>query len=298
MNLEEGMQQYLGENHYPFSPHEFSKLADMHVGASMVIFMSKSYISLPVGTHVHSSYEFIIPQAPMPISIIGKKLFNFELNKLYPINCDQLHGPIEQLPASKFITFQLKKQFIQDMSNQVYGKSQLQFRNTSYKCSSELQALLRAFVEESSNRQAGYNFIIESLSTQIAIYVLRQIKHNIAEPLNEYIYSERDNINRAIDFLSEYYNGDYSLHDVAKVANLSTYHFVRVFKGETGKTPIEYLLDIKIENAKSLLMNKNKSISEVCYDCGFSNPSHFSRVFKTKIEVTPSSYRNSLLGKK
>lgn len=293
--MEEAMQQYLGEGYYPFSPKEFSNLVDIHLGASMIVLMPKTNINLPIGTHVHSSYEFFLPLIPMPLSIVGKNQVRFEVNKLFPINCDQAHGPIEQTTDSRFIAFQFEKEFLQDISKQVYGKRHILFQNCSNNWSQSLQLLLRSFVEESSNRQTGHTFIMESLSTQIAINLFRQLKHNMAEPLKGNFYTTRDNINRAINFLREYYNEDYSLEEVAKIANLSTYHFIRVFKNETGKTPIEYLLDFKIDKAKSLLTNKDKSISEICYDCGFNNPSHFTRVFKYKTGVTPSIYRKNFL---
>jgi AraC-like DNA-binding protein len=294
--MEEGLRQYLGESKFPFSPAEFRDITDMHLGPSMVVILPKATVNLPVGTHVHSSYEFMLPLAPMPVSLVGDSPVVFEPNKLFPINCDQPHGQVERSYNSRFIAFQIEKAFVQNISYEMYGSRQLLFRNSSHEWSVDLQSLLKSFVEESTNRQAGHTLIMESLSTQIVINIFRQIDHNMGEPLKDSFYSDRDNINRAIEFLNDYSGADYSLGDVAKVANLSTYHFIRVFKSETGKTPIDYLIDIKVKKAKYMLMNKNKSISEVCYECGFSNPSHFTRIFKTKVGVPPSVYRKSFLG--
>ncbi len=72
---------------------------------------------------------------------------------------------------------------------------------------------------------------------------------------------------------------------------MSPYHFIRIFKNETGKTPYEYLVDIKIEKACSLLRRSNLSVTEICFLCGFNSSSHFSTVFKQKIGVSPSMYR-------
>jgi AraC-like DNA-binding protein len=91
--------------------------------------------------------------------------------------------------------------------------------------------------------------------------------------------------------LREEYSNSFSLEDVARIANLSPYHFIRTFKSMTGKTPYDYLLDVKIENSKNLLKLKNYTITDICFHCGFNNLEHFSSVFKRKVGIIPSQYR-------
>lgn len=104
-------------------------------------------------------------------------------------------------------------------------------------------------------------------------------------------YYELDNINRVIDFFQENYSRQYSLDEVARLANFSPYYFIRIFKEYTGKSPYEFLLDIKLNEACRLLKEKNKSITEITHLCGFGNSSHFSTLFKRKVGVSPSEYR-------
>ena len=104
-------------------------------------------------------------------------------------------------------------------------------------------------------------------------------------------YTENDNINSVIDHFLENYHQEYSVEDAAKVANLSPYHFIRVFKAETGKTPYEYFMDIKIKNVKEMFESQENNVTEVCFLCGFSNVSHFSTVFKKKVGTSPMKYR-------
>ncbi|MFZ5642647.1 MAG: helix-turn-helix domain-containing protein [Bacillota bacterium] len=79
------------------------------------------------------------------------------------------------------------------------------------------------------------------------------------------------------------------------MANLSSYYFIRVFKAQMGKTPYEYLLDIKMEKAREMLKQRNHTITEICYECGFNSISHFTTAFKRKVGVTPTYYRKSAL---
>lgn len=93
----------------------------------------------------------------------------------------------------------------------------------------------------------------------------------------------------------ENYTKEYSLEEVAQLANLSPYYFIKVFKTQTGKTPYDFLVDIKINKACTLLKTSSNTITEICEYCGFSNSSHFTNVFKRKMGVSPSEYRKAFI---
>jgi len=104
-------------------------------------------------------------------------------------------------------------------------------------------------------------------------------------------YNVTKSINQAIKYLKENYRSEYCLEDVAKSANLSPYHFSRVFKSQTGKTPYEFLMDLKLQKAKEMLLDSTKTITEICTELGFSSPSHFAAVFNKNVGETPKAYR-------
>ena len=84
------------------------------------------------------------------------------------------------------------------------------------------------------------------------------------------------------------------ISDLEGVLNLSKEQIIRLFKAETGKTPAEYILDLKIKRAMEMLRTDTLSITEISENLGFSNPSHFSKVFKARVNMTPREYKNSL----
>ena len=86
-------------------------------------------------------------------------------------------------------------------------------------------------------------------------------------------------INMVIDYLWEHVNKEFSLDNLSRIANLSPYYLVRLFKDNTGKTPYAYYMDIKISKAKEYLKAGKHSITEVCFILGFSSHSHFSLIF-------------------
>jgi AraC-like DNA-binding protein len=86
------------------------------------------------------------------------------------------------------------------------------------------------------------------------------------------------------------------LEEIADVANLSATAFCRFFKQRTKKSFSEFLIHTKINYACQLLQEKEMSISQVCYESGYTNLSNFNKQFKRVMQLTPQSYRNNFRG--
>ena len=82
-----------------------------------------------------------------------------------------------------------------------------------------------------------------------------------------------------------------TLKEFAKLACRSLPTFKRDFKKVFNSTPAKWVLKKKLELARELLEDTSKSIAEICYECGFENQTHFSRVFKEKTGTSPSQFR-------
>lgn len=288
------LKKLFGEGPFPCPLEDFGKLVNIHMTEKFVVIEPILPIDLEKGCHAHESYEFIIPCSPMPASRIEKKINTFQVNKLYALNSEQFHGPVASQTGCRILGVQADKEFLCETARMVYGEKTVEFELGGISFDIEVKELIRAFIEEDVNKQTGYEFMKESISTQIIVKLLRQLRSNLSVVLREQNYIEKNAVNRVIEFFMEHYNDEYSMQDVSQIANFSHYHFIRVFKAQTGKTPYEYLTDIKIEKAKIMLKDRTVTITEICYLCGFNNPNHFANVFKRKVGVTPSLYRKLL----
>ena len=79
--------------------------------------------------------------------------------------------------------------------------------------------------------------------------------------------------------------------DVSREVNLSPDHFGTVFRQATGRTFVAHVQQRRVEEAKVLLTTTRKSITEICLDCGFTNLTHFNRVFRRWTKKSPRQYR-------
>ena len=95
----------------------------------------------------------------------------------------------------------------------------------------------------------------------------------------------------AKDYMMAHLGEQISLADISKVAALSPYHFLRLFKAVYQLTPHQFLTQERMKLAHYLLQSSTKTIQEICYDSGFENHSAFGRVFKKQFGRTPMEVR-------
>jgi AraC-like DNA-binding protein len=98
-------------------------------------------------------------------------------------------------------------------------------------------------------------------------------------------------LTKARDFMRYAYGRPVSLPDVAAQANLSPYHFLRIYKRAYAETPHEFLTRLRIERAKTLLARGSHNVTEACFEVGFSSLGSFSALFAHRVGLAPSEYR-------
>ena len=106
-----------------------------------------------------------------------------------------------------------------------------------------------------------------------------------AEDLNRRLLRARDAMDRA-------YAEPLDVPTVAAVAHISPAHFSRRFRAVFGETPHRYLQRRRVERSMFLLRETDRSVTDVCFDVGFTSLGTFSRTFKEIVGETPSGYRD------
>jgi AraC family transcriptional regulator len=99
---------------------------------------------------------------------------------------------------------------------------------------------------------------------------------------------------RAKEMMASHMDRGLSIAQIASECSLSRSHFSRAFKKNTGVSPRDWFLQMRLDKAKSLLTETQLTISRISLDCGFADQSHFTRVFTRVTGLTPFSWRRSL----
>ncbi|MEA1976068.1 MAG: helix-turn-helix transcriptional regulator, partial [Bacillota bacterium] len=121
--------------------------------------------------------------------------------------------------------------------------------------------------------------------------IKKKISFYITKSLSSNSSNVEDIINDAKSFISNNYMKDITLDMVANEICISTYYFSKLFKKEEGINFIDYLTKERIDNAKYLIRNTNKSIKQISSEVGYNDSNYFSRVFKKYTGYSPSVYK-------
>ena len=97
-------------------------------------------------------------------------------------------------------------------------------------------------------------------------------------------------LRRVRSYIDEHLGERISLDELARQAGLSRFHFARQFRHSTGESPMAYLRRVRIERSMAILQNRDTTIAEVAATLGFSDQSHFTRIFGRLVGVSPGSF--------
>lgn len=128
--------------------------------------------------------------------------------------------------------------------------------------------------------------------------MIHQILLELEKISNQDEHSLEGTVKQAIAFIEGHYGEKIDLHAIASHVNVSPFHFSRVFKKHTNFTPHQYLINYRINTAKSLLFSSNLSINEIALKCGFNNVAYFTTTFKNQTNFSPKKYRDYMFRKK
>lgn len=120
--------------------------------------------------------------------------------------------------------------------------------------------------------------------------------------LSNQLVVERQNaepplVQKAREFIDKHKTEALSLSAVAQAAGASVFHFCKVFRKSTGLKFTDYVARVRLEDARTQLLNPNRRISEVAYDVGFQSLTQFNRMFKRVFGQSPTEFREHLNGK-
>jgi AraC-like DNA-binding protein/ligand-binding sensor protein len=101
-------------------------------------------------------------------------------------------------------------------------------------------------------------------------------------------------VQKAREYIDKHKLDPLSLADVAKAAGASVFHFCKVFHKTTGLTFTDYVARVRLDDAKTQLLNPSRRISEVAYDVGFQSLTQFNRTFKRVFGQSPTEFRAHL----
>jgi AraC family transcriptional regulator len=155
----------------------------------------------------------------------------------------------------------------------------------------QIEAIAMMLLTELQQENLGGKLYIESLANVLAVHLLRQ--YTSAKP-HLAIYEgglPQRQVLQVLEYINEHLERDIRLADLAQLLDISQFHFSHLFKQSIGTSPYQYLLQQRVERAKQLLKQTDRSIMDIALECGFNSHSHLSKQFRQFTGMTPKVYR-------
>lgn len=263
-----------------------------YLSPNLVIFEPESYI---FGQKVcFEDYHFLLLYSTPPLAKMGKNQYQFRKGGLV---CFEPGTDLTVLPASnhrhpppKYLDITVKKEFFQQVAFEISRTDQINFKRIESAFSYRLVEVISSFKNEMLLYGKSCPLMVDSIATQIAVQLLRDVNGDMSVG-RDTILKDQQPIKNAIDYMQSYYNCSITITDICQTVHLSPNYFIRCFKEHTGKTPYQYLMEIRIRKAQQMLKNPNYLIGEIATLCGFVNSGHFATLFKRYVGISPTDYR-------
>lgn len=162
----------------------------------------------------------------------------------------------------------------------IQGGAQLDF-------SARMAELQRLNQSDDQNRELHISEWLHRLLCQMAELSERPAEMKKYQPL-------KPDIDKVIDWMHHHYHQEIAVEELARIAKMSKYHFIRVFRTLTGDTPYHYLLRYRIDRSKQLLLDTHFSIQEIAEQTGFSSAKNYIACFKENTGMTPGKFRETM----
>jgi AraC-like DNA-binding protein len=267
------------------------KYVDAYISEKLGIFIPSvgfcEYAIKP--NHTHPSYSFII--------FFSENQNMIDVKVEVPSNCylisamspEICHEEEKSDTFNRYIAIFIDKDFF-DNQYAIYdlNKPKNYFWD-QFIIRKDILSFIKKFMSEYEESSFGKEKLLHSLSIIITHELIRSILN--LEAVKD-IVIKKDEIQITINYMNQNFREKITIESLSKLANMSESNFNRIFKKETGISPIDYLINVRIKKAKKFLREKTNTITEISMNCGFYSISHFSSCFMKQFGMSPSDYQN------
>lgn len=265
--------------------------------------MPEMYTSFPL--HWHDEMEIVLVQEGSLEINIDLEIFQAHEGDIVILKPCTLHGfkQLEQYSAVYHtILFQMSI-----LSNNISDACAMKYFNPFLENRYAYSKVISGSDEDGEKIRKCLEGLIHSYKTKNDFYELEiksqlfhlfyllfthtfEKKNTVSGVRSDTVY----NVKLILDYISEHYTEIITIEELAEMLHFSPQYFMRFFKKYTGMTCLDYINDYRLNTAARLLLETNKSVSEIAEEVGLRNVSYFNRLFKRKYEMTPREYRKKV----
>lgn len=147
-----------------------------------------------------------------------------------------------------------------------------------------------------SSQKIGFEFETREALSRVVLLLLQSRPIRPKMPSRKAVRDD-ERVKQMMQYIRQNYAQDIKIEDLCRCASISESECLRCFKATIGTTPMQYVKEYRLDKAASMLLETNLSTGEIGGQCGFSDPSYFSKCFRTWSGMAPTEYRRTTKSK-
>lgn len=244
--------------------------------------------------HYHREFEFLlITEGQARLQLDGDTMYLMPGDSVF-INSGVLHSAVQAEKCScGFTAVVFSPELIGQKQEIVYEKYIHALVNGRLfvppRLPSDLASLITEIAQVWTDKCYGYEMLIKSKVVYMMAMCIARAEHGS--------YNKTDHkmmITKSIlDYIHGHFHEKITLDDLSNHVHISGEHICRIFKETSELSPFVYLNRYRILQSADLILNTDKSISEIALSCGFNDCSYFNKIFRRFMDCTPTQYRKN-----
>lgn len=283
--------------------HEITPLSDKD--CYYIVDRHKKEFTFPI--HSHKEFELnFVEHASGVKRIVGDSIETISDYDMVLITSPELEHVWEQGECSsddiREITIQFSPAFMSGLiSTNQFDSIHSMFEKAKYGLCFPMEAIMKTYsILDKLPELKGFHAVMQFfyLLYELSLYTEKSRTLSTSSFAKIEVQSDSRRVQKVQNYINKHYQDEIRLGVLAEMVGKTDVSFSRFFKLRTGKSLSDYVIDIRLGYAIRMLVDSTKSISEICYECGFNNLSNFNRIFKKKKNCSPKELRDNYKKKK
>lgn len=249
--------------------------------------------SFQTPVHWHHEIEIIyIRSGNLKLSIAGASYLGNE-HSIFIVNSGELHLMQTKDGFIDYYTFLFPPEFISFQTNDYLETAYLlPLRNGQFVFKNDFTGELKEKQMDICEKLSAKPFDSDKHQLQIRILLLEFLQNMIDNDMLGYVPSQKNELDKEIiSYIQQNYCNEISLSNLSACFHLSEKYLSRYFKEHFQISFTQYVKHLRLSHAEQLLIASDMSVTEISYQCGFQNISHFIRTFSKAYHISPLQYR-------
>ncbi|MGC5773221.1 AraC family transcriptional regulator [Paenibacillus pabuli] len=255
------------------------------------------YTSMP-SRHYHDAYEILYLISGDFYYFIGDRTYQVAGGTLLFMDIHEMHKLVNSgCNMYERVTLLFKKEFLQHFCTNGQCEELLEMFKSDYRALKMtgrdqyfIEQLFQKMIQEGKKQARGYEQYQQLLLVELLLYLNRKLFDNLAAPFVESNRTHKKVLD-IVNYVNQHYMEPLSLCEISRKFDISSSYLCRTFKQSTGFSFIEYINNIRIKEARDLLVGSSFNVTEIAGMVGFDNTSHFGRTFKLMMGISPLCFR-------